>query len=432
LRSSDVLPYQRAMAGIGGPERFEVTLDGQSFNPSDHIFIGFGERFDGEQMAVAQFLVRWNVPEAMVESLLVTYGMERLAGLSCSELTPVHARMLRFLAALHSEERVIVMHDPFEPLAPQWRERFATLLLQFVSQKQAIVLVTQLSSRPECWIGEDRIVRIQVGATQQQTIGFSQEDDASSELIKKVRSEIAASNKPIPEASSPLSMLTEKTPADPGESWPEAPADSLTKRAPVLSEFGANRRFRVEDIFRSHQRALLGSLFTAAIVVVCLIVALRKFRQSRTEQGGVTVVSHAVTPEVTPSQGNTYSTTPKIVPAVVHHTPAPTPTPEPHLLDLYPASIRTAVLDAFRQPMPREELIKVSQVRRAAAGNDTFELLKMLESASSKEPGSNTEPVVQRDYTTEPPVAMPASDEDWEARRELMRQRFLESIESLK
>jgi ABC-type taurine transport system ATPase subunit len=185
---SQLEPYRRAIAGIPGPERIAVTLNGNEFVPEDHILIGFGENTRGIPGTVSEHLVTHGVNSKAVAGLLMSYGLAELAGAPFVKLTACETQRCRLLAATQQFEKSVILNNPFEPLASEWRERFAELILQYVRNTTMPVLVTSMSYRPECFINNELIQRVQVGENDQRTIGFGSGPSEYDELIQKVRS----------------------------------------------------------------------------------------------------------------------------------------------------------------------------------------------------------------------------------------------------
>jgi hypothetical protein len=104
------------------------------------------------------------------------------------------------------------------------------------------------------------------------------------------------------------------------------------------------------------------------------------------------------------------------------------------VLDLYPARIRSSIVESFEglqvdsKAVANNEAPRISKVqqqtsrtdRRSRPASDTSDLLKVLESSSTDSPG-------------EPPAKQPSEAElqgmSPEQRREVIRQRFLEAIQ---
>ena len=186
---SAIQPYLNALHGIPGPEKFIIEIDEQPYSPEMNILIGFGERFSTDDGTVRSFLSRNNVPANMLDSLLFSHGLENLADAECHKLNRCEDRRLRILAAVYSSEGALILNDPFDPISSEWRERFAELLVNFARNKKRIVLVPFLSYRPEYWIDNEFIARIQVGESLQKTIGLPSQAIDIKSALERVREE---------------------------------------------------------------------------------------------------------------------------------------------------------------------------------------------------------------------------------------------------
>ena len=185
--NSDLQAYARAFSGSTGPERFVIELDGETFNSDQHVLIGYGERFYGSEGTVSDFLQQSGIPSDACESLLLSFGLEHTFNTQCHQISRCEERRIRLLAAVYSINKIIVANDPFDPISSNWRERFAELLLQFVRSKRQIVVVPLLTYRPECWIDNDLISRIQVGENLQKTVGFASGASNIQSMVLQVR-----------------------------------------------------------------------------------------------------------------------------------------------------------------------------------------------------------------------------------------------------
>lgn len=186
---SSIRPYLNALAGIAGNEKFVIEIDHDPFWPQDHNLIGFGERLIANDGTVESFLASRGVPQNLIRSMLVSYGLDHLEAVSCAKISRCEERRLRILGAVYQEEKILIINDPFDPISSEWRERFAELLVNFARNKKQIVLVPYLSYRPECWIDNEFIARIQVGDSIQKTIGFTNDNSEMNEMVKKLRAE---------------------------------------------------------------------------------------------------------------------------------------------------------------------------------------------------------------------------------------------------
>lgn len=187
---SQLEAYRRAITGIPGPERILVTIDGNDFNPEDHILIGFGESYRSISGTVRDFFFDTDINPNTLPAILLSYGLDSVADTPIASLTESEARQCRLLAAVHQTKKLVLLHNPFEVLNSDWRERFAELLLTYVTNKEVPLLITSMTYRPECFINNELIQRVQVGETDQRTIGFGQAPSEYKDLIEELRSTV--------------------------------------------------------------------------------------------------------------------------------------------------------------------------------------------------------------------------------------------------
>jgi ABC-type multidrug transport system ATPase subunit len=184
--SIELQPYQRALAGIPGPEKIVVSLDGDTYAPEKAVLVGFGENFDPGQ-TIAGFLQASGVPHAAIQMQLRNCGIDAQENTPAESLLPDQRRRLRLLAAMYARDQVLVLNNPFEELASNWKERFAEELCNVTQSRNLIVVVPSLTYRPEGWINNDFISRIQVGQNTQRTIGFGTDATQMNELVQHLR-----------------------------------------------------------------------------------------------------------------------------------------------------------------------------------------------------------------------------------------------------
>ena len=190
---SELESWKRAMEGTLQPERFSVKFDGKPFKPTDHLFIGLGERHrNPNSRFVGQYLLDSGVSENELATLLRQYGLAGLNDTSFADLNPGQERIVRLLAETTGEaKRIIVLHDPFEEIPDKYREPLAERLTRYVWEKKAIIVVTKLSFRPESWIENDLISRAALERPRQRTIGFGAGGGgADTDLIEALRKEM--------------------------------------------------------------------------------------------------------------------------------------------------------------------------------------------------------------------------------------------------
>jgi|GEM_PF-1099581 len=482
---AELKPYQRALAGLPGPERFSIILDDTPFVPEEHIFIGFGERFGaGESdLTVNDFLLNSGVPQNAVFSLLVSYSMENFAAAKCSSLPSCEERRLRLLAATYSTDKVVILNDPFEPISAHWRERFAELLVSYARSKEQIVIVTSLTYRPDIWIDNEYIDRIQVGENIQKTIGFGSSRSSMNALIDQVRATIkqeklAGPGGPPPKRPNAARHGPEpgKTPGQEPESdliqpWSSEPFSRVASKAALPeSEPAGIQAGAPPDRTQRWAAALFAAI---GILAVCFGIVFGRhvfYRPAKTsgpeklaslqptaaadtqqQSSDVTQVEFSQAPNLTnmteTAAPQTEETTKESV------SPAPSPAQmaaNMFVLDNYPPEIRHAVLESFEgylsgQPQARTagelkaprvsseqaqrvESMPLKQPSRVERSKTAADLLNVLQSTSGS--GETLPDQIRPSgdgYTNLSPEEMAKLSP--EQRREIIRQKFLEAIQ---
>jgi hypothetical protein len=184
---SQLEPYQRAVSGVPANEKILINLNNQEFIPDEHVLLGYGEDYKNISSTTSQYLLASGLPEAALIPTLNSFGLSNVAKASFSKLTACEARRVQLLGITYQIKKMAILNNPFDPLSSEWRERAADLLLKYVSNNIVPMLITSLDYRPECWINNEIINRIQVGDSAKRTIGFGSDNSEFNEIIKQVR-----------------------------------------------------------------------------------------------------------------------------------------------------------------------------------------------------------------------------------------------------
>ena len=182
--------YEQALRGQFEDERaFRISFDGKVYNPQEHLFVGFENlRFQSE-MTTSQLLAHFGLSEEQVKTSLLAHGLSQIADMPLSRLTNEEAHCVALLKASYEVHPLTVMNDPFIPIPESSREMFAQTIANGVWKNKTIVIVTSLSWRPDHWIDNDLITRVQVDQTQRRaTVGIGAENPLT-ELAKQLRKE---------------------------------------------------------------------------------------------------------------------------------------------------------------------------------------------------------------------------------------------------
>lgn len=429
----ELKPYQQALSGFKGKEKFVINVDGAEYFPEQHNLVGFGEVAPHAGQTVSQYLVAQGVMESSVNGLLMAYGLETTEHKQCASLTQDEERRVRILAATITTEKALVLNEPFEPISSQWRERFAEHLADYARTKNGVVIVASLSYRPDAWIDNPVIARQQVGQSLRKTIGFGSAGSESTLLINQLRDQIrqdqsqddSQGSAPVAAAASLGASATFRASEFPDEtelqlSGQEGLTDSLgpwwkTSGVKLLAGLGA---------------AGLG--VWAAITINGSPESSPKPAPPPAAVGAVALNGKVA--DKAPDKKVEHSNKPNSAAGL--NQPPPEKKTAALILDRYPEAIRVSLLDTSRGIMGEvsvnNEPAPNPAVQQPGANNGN--LYSLLESASSNKPdpaanGAWEEPepeAPQWGGPDEPAQDYNASEE--ESRREAIRQKFLEAI----
>lgn len=457
--ANDLKPYQRALTGAHGPERFSINVDGGEYAAQEHILIGFGERLP-PGMTVTSFLESAGIPSGSIESTLLSYGLDHVIERDCSTLSEDEKRRLQIITAIYHPERILILNEPFDPISTTWRERFADLLSNFVRQKKALVVVTGLSYRPECWIDNESVARIQVGESLQRTVGFSGNSADIKELVKQIRQEnpVPPEAQPTQKAASTSGAATAGTAISAsslvtGISEVKDPLLTESLVAPAAAPLKSNT-FSLGSILARYPAAvryvvpLIGAAGAAVVGTMLLKpgnapdnLATNTGPMNLAVQGTIGIIA---IPENVPTSVALDVPAPPVPPT----TSLPPAAPQ-FVLDEYPESVRLCLLDTMNGVIPEANVV-VSDQPPLPKGADGVppppgngNIFKLLESASSKLPDRPGPEGPYGDYPPQPPgppaygdfppppdsyQPPPLDDAEEQAKREAIRQKFLEAI----
>ncbi|MFO0416184.1 MAG: hypothetical protein ACK5Y6_02750 [Pseudomonadota bacterium] len=428
---SDLRPYQRALGGSSGKDFIRIEVDGSEYRPERHTLIGFGEPSPTVGLSVHDFLANQGVSELAIAPLLLSLGLEEIANKQCSELTTDQEARLRILAATTDPNKVLVTNDPFEHIGGKWRERAAELLTNFARYQGAIAIVPFLSYRPECWIDNETIERIEVGHTTQRTIGFGTRGSSADDVISQIRGH-SRPEKETQQAVSASIAAGMTLGTDGGENLSRSQlADrawrnfrvGVTKTVCILAGAGfatwgafSLGKIQSKDAPKGADKHSITSPSAAASA------SLKKVDPADAKS--------AITKDQPPAAQNGQASTS----GLANTTLAKQPEPETkYILDLYPEQIRASLLDTARgirsyQQPETDKPVAQPQAQTADQGN-LFSLLAKAssdKSAVSRDSSNSDYESNSSDDHTDSDSEYQESEE--EQRREEIRQRFLEAI----
>ncbi|MCO6432583.1 MAG: hypothetical protein J5J00_17155 [Deltaproteobacteria bacterium] len=460
--AAELRPYQRALAGVDGPERFSLTLDDESYRPEAHNLIGFGEQFLASDGTVASYLEKSGVPTASIDSILLSFGLENVCLTRCNLLSKCEERRVRILAATYSHDKVLVVNNPFDPISQEWRERFAELITNFARSQKQIVVIPMLSYRPECWIDNECVARIKVGENIQKTIGFGsgEEDvtalvqqvrhlfkgkDVLSEIIKSqtndegvVAAHVAASRplvQPEDEARAHIEAQRASAPQSFSIALSNSPASHFLSNTPrvLLS--------RMSGALSKRNKLALSACAAALLLILAggfFNAVLRGSRPVETASIVTQPEAPADLPHLEPIPAVPEISGQDSPDAIPVTSQAASQQQEPSgvvvttalLLDKYPPRVKNAILSSLEGsiqadvPSRSGEEIRPYQPSSEISGKEAGEFLKLLEKASTGDSAIDVSDDVPQagSASLEPPT-------NEQERREQIRQKFLEAIQ---
>jgi hypothetical protein len=455
--------YQRALAGLSGPDKILINIDDEEYLAEEQNLIGFGETFLDLTTSPAVYLLESGVPDSVLDSTIISFGLERVAHIPCSQLTRCEERRLRIIAATYSRDRALIINDPFQPVGTEWRERLAELIAGYAHNQNQIVVVPGLSYRPQHWVDCDYVDRIIVGENRQKTIGFGSGPRRATGILNQVRDLI--------KSESAMEELQELSRTQ------RAMAQPLVESGTGPDLVGAPHSGRgipqaIERMRLSPQK--LGAAFCLGALVLALVVRGGGERTSQSV-AAAKIDSPAIQsqePSGGPEAEQIVNTRPESVPETV--TPAPIPDPPGDsatmvlaraniVLDSYPSDVKNSIIATFEgissadneEKGERASLAALLQRRNLADSiaqkgdqnnQEADDLLLALQNASneggeqSSGPGENSLAPPQvpsspaqsfgnpdsRFNNPNLPVFDPMAEQQ---KRELIRQKFLEAID---
>jgi hypothetical protein len=164
-------------------------FNGSVYDPTQPIFIGFDKIQYRSEMTVRHILTESGVNQAQLEGFLSNHGIQQIAEKPLQELSSEQAQALSLLQVSLQPFPLIVMNDPFLAIPEQYREMYAHTLANGIWKNKGIGIVVSLSWRPDAWIDNDLITRVQIDQTSRRaTVGIGSENPLT-ELAKQIRQE---------------------------------------------------------------------------------------------------------------------------------------------------------------------------------------------------------------------------------------------------
>lgn len=424
-QDSDLIPFRQALHGDVSGQRFSIYFNGTEFQPRGHLHIGFGSWLNME-LTVAEVLVQSGVPEGQVNGLAISYGLSDCLVKRVSSLSADLERRLEILAAVYSDCKILVMESPFEPIPQMWRDKFAELILNDTILKRRVTLLTRLCYRPEAWVGNSAINRVQVGSSVKKTIGFGQDSTEFNKLVQELRGQISSEQLPASSKSNSQFRQSEKLQGH-------------------FSSGSRNIKETLYPILGSHRTLLYGGAATSVCVAAFAFYMLNVPAQSvnsnlvvplsepinnlqvASKTGEAKVVNQE--PMQTTQSQTVVSVQPNPAPEAesikVSVATPPEGTSKSTSLDAYPLEIRKAIMEAFNEKDVDLGLTRTaydpSKKPKVEEDDNPFRAISKLA------PSKNSGPLDGSSSYYSPPNS--EQDADFAARQEEIRRRFLEALQ---
>lgn len=361
--------YEKALFDVSSASQFEIELDNVRINPIDGVAcVGVGTFKARQGSNVKQILINAGYKGSAIESLVATYELASMLDKKGEQLNEEELRKLELLVAAKQKSKILFVKDPFAPLSPSSRDTFAKLITASAVSDNKIVVVSRLSERPESWVGNVAIARIDLDLNRQATIGFDPR------LIERIRSEVL-------------------------------------EQAPQQQD-------NVIAIKKLSPRTRLSYHLIAG---TCIVVVLGTLGSAI--GGAYWKIPKPVTQVVSPPQ-------PPIEIAEVA-TPAPQEEPEVVALSLYTPEIGQSIRSAFMEeddiPTILEDAPDAQPVTPQQKRDNTQDIFRAIQENDNPSDNNSAQPEYSSPDSNDNSDSSNNAD-SWERTREEMRRRFLESI----
>jgi hypothetical protein len=399
--------FANALMGVTIPgERFTVLLDNTPFNSDIHPRIGFGERFRPDDVTtVGKFLINSGAPTDAIDSLLLSHGLGGLTHEACKNLSPQEERMVRLLGVAYSDQGLVVLNDPFSLVPETWHNTFARDLSNFAWQKRAIVVVPELSARPDDWIENEIVSRVQLETPRKRTIGFGGGgDDAETQKLIETLRQQTGGKLPSERASHRPQVgndLLKGSPASPGEAVPHQPGEprGLFGQLPPIP------KFRLPTRLPSGPFAILGSTFVIAMLATVVVLAIQSPSAIESPQPKQPTETANLTPQIVPTREAR------------------------SVLDGYPVAISSGVNLALSDPEAAMRAGQIAPTGQIVAPPGASQPNRRPELTQPPSTGRRPQPVTSEESSPAEESAPAEDDAELARRREEIRQRFIEAIQ---
>lgn len=427
LRSRDdaeVEMYDEVLRCTREIERFSVLLDGRPFNVEQQLRVSCAEDpLASSALSLWQFLKDHGFPGDRISARLEEVGLGGLEYAPIRELTSQQRRVLFIVHATEVSDRVIVLHDPFLGVPTPYAEVLARRFAESAWKHSTIAVVTKLTARPEAWVENEHITRVQLERPRDRTIGFGGGELSSSEFIQAFREQLRQADSAViaPEKRQLLADTATVRMAPPSGPTGETVEETPKRQSPgVLT--GVRRPKITLEIPSHRMLAALGAGFAAALSLLLLT------RSGETPTAPVRVAPPPAAP-ASPAAAVVPHDAPKLpppLPLIPPVAPAEMPRRAISLLDAYPPAIHQAVMKAFYQP--QSVLKELPSVSYNQPQKPKTEVPPAQRDIAPPEPARDAPPLPPDSATSSFASGSPRTPEELQAQRELLRRAFVDAV----
>lgn len=335
---------------------------------------------------------------------------------------------MRILVAVSQPDKALIINEPFEVLTSQWKERFAEVLLDFARAKNGLIVIPSLSYRPDSWIDNSLIARIEVGQSIQRTIGFGQAGSEANQMMEDLKRRLREDNAEEEKGPRNAAFAAGAGAMLPGTGTDgEPPSDLAMIKSWLLG--GESKTFK-----------LLSTLFAAAIGIGSAVVIMNaNSKESQKSAPQVVAAVQPANPGEKPKQPPANAIDKALEPSKQSASAGEVGRAQPpvkvrHVLDEYPEVIRASIIDTSHGTVGEVAEPEEHQPQQPTTGAKSGNLYSLLEQAGSESSGggsSSPPPPVEDDSEyaeSEPEPQDPQDQAEEDQKREEIRAKFLEAI----
>ena len=190
LRSTtpaSLAPYRDALSGRGSSENIQLSFGPLIVDPRTFQLPTLDPEDERSHFTVRDLAQNLSLAPDLLDYLITQLGLVGALDQRVLDLSPADHYRLCLLLGLFSSERALFLYKPFEQIDSTLRDSVAEVLVEAAAVRQKVVLITELDYRPQSWINNPAIARLQVDDAARQTIGFGGGQNEINDLIQQLR-----------------------------------------------------------------------------------------------------------------------------------------------------------------------------------------------------------------------------------------------------